>query len=159
MGKSGPCNKVLNREEFNVRVCGISFDSRDAIIAIVDFLDDNSFQFVESKTKRIELGDHEDATYLKSFCRVVTALVKDNNVNRIAIRKCIYSGKYQSGAPSLKMEAVLQLAEVSTTLLASKSIAAICDKHGCEIPGAVKKYQTEAFRAAFAFAKSIQECS
>lgn len=136
----------------HVRVCGISFDSTDSILAIVDFDAEGGCEFVLSETKRIGLGDHENETCLQAFQRLLTAIVKDNKIDAIAIRKCTYSGKYPSGAASVKMEAILQLADIKTVLLDSRSITAICGKNKCSIPPQVNKYQHDAFKAAFALA-------
>lgn len=141
-----------------MRICGISFESTAAILAIADFDDDGQCRIVDTEAKRADIGNHEDDACLKSFHRLIAALVNDHGIERIAIRKCTYSGKYQSGAPSLKMEAILQLADVPTVLLAPKTVNTACDKNGCQIPGELNKYQHDAFKAAFALAsKGLSE--
>jgi hypothetical protein len=137
-----------------MRICGISFDSSVAIIVIADFDLEGQCRIVEAETKRVDLLNHEDDACLKNFHRLITALVNDHDIDRIAIRKCTYSGKYQSGASSLKMEAILQLAEVPTELLAPKTVNKVCEKNECEIPEELNKYQHDAFRAAFALASN-----
>jgi len=135
-----------------MRICGISFDSTAAVLVIADFSDDGEVEIVDTETKRAKLGNHEDEACLNSFHRLISAVVNDHAIKQIAIRKCTYAGKYQSGAASLKMEAILQLADVPTVLIAPRSANAACDNHNCVIPSELNKYQHDAFRAAFALA-------
>ncbi len=135
-----------------MRICGMSFEPANAVIAIIECSPPHDIAVVNSEIKRIPLDDHQDSNCLRSFTRTITALVRDYKIESIAIRKCTYSGKYQSGAPSIKMEALLQVLDVTTALLSPQTIASRCKSSEFAIPECLNKYQHDAFKAAFAHA-------
>ena len=134
------------------RVCGISFEPSSAAVAIIECSQSGTISLVDSETKRIALNDHQDTDCLRSFIQTVNALVRDFAIDAIAIRKCTYSGKYQSGAPSLKMEALLQVTDVTTALVSPQTVASRCKSTKVAIPENLNKYQHDAFNVAVAYA-------
>ena len=140
-----------------MRICGISFEPSSAAVAIIECSQSGTISLVDSETKRIPLDDHQDSDCLRSFVRTVNALVRDFAVDSIAIRKCTYSGKYQSGAASLKMEALLQVADVTTALVSPQTVASRCKSNNFTVPENLKKYQHDAFKVAFAHATQAMD--
>lgn len=135
-----------------MRICGISFNSSNTALAIIDCSQDGTISLIDCPIKQLPLDDHEDCTCLHSFFKTVNALVRDFSIQSIAIRKCTYSGQYQSGAPAMKMEALFQVANVDTVLISPKTVAS-CFKSGkIAIPTILNKYQHEAFKVAVTFA-------
>ena len=140
-----------------MRICGISFEPTSAVVVIVECSPPNGVAVVDSETKRIPMDDHQDSDCLRSFTRTIAAIVRDYKIESIAIRKCTYSGKYQSGAPSIKMEALLQVLDAATALLSPQTIASRCKSSEFAIPNCINKYQHDAFKAAFAHASQEME--
>ena len=132
-----------------MRICGISFEARATVVVIVDFVTGQPVSHVDTETRRISLNAHEDADCLRSFQQTVRTFLTDNSVDAVAIRRCTYSGKYQSGAATLKMEALLQVLEIHTILVPAQTIASNFHDDEHEIPNSLRAYQHDAFRAAF----------
>ena len=133
-----------------MKICGVSFDSNTAIIAIVEFEPSGAYALCETETKRLGIDDHKKDACLTDFARLLGTIASDHEVSKFAVRRCTYSGLYSSSAASIKMEALFQLAEIKTVLLDPKTINKSCDENCVEIPSQINKYQNEAFKAAFA---------
>ena len=132
-----------------MRICGISFEAKAAVVAIVDFVTGQLVSHLDTETRRISLNDHEDADCLRSFQQTVRTFLTDNSVDAVAIRRCTYSGKFQSGAATLKMEALLQVLDIDTVLVPGQTIASNFQDDEHAIPDSLRAYQHDAFRAAF----------
>jgi len=130
-----------------MRIVGISFEAKAAVVAIIDFSAGSPASHVDSETRRIALNDHEDADCLRSFQQTVKTFLTDNSVDTVAIRRCTYSGEYQSGATPLKMEALLQVLEVETVLIPGQTISSSFDDNFV-FPETLRAYQHDAFRVA-----------
>jgi|GEM_PF-5114602 len=131
-----------------MRLCGIEFDSVSAIVALVQHNGDGTFQLIPSDIKRIPVDNHEDSQCLISFVQTVSSLVKDFHIDGLAIRKCTYKGKYVSGAPAIKMEALLQINAVPSLLISPQAIAAKLKSRPIESPKGMPQYQKGAFVVA-----------
>jgi hypothetical protein len=133
-----------------MRICGISFEPKAAVVALVDFVEGQAAAHVDTETRRISLNDHEDGDCLRSFQQTVRAFLTDNSVDVVSIRRCTYSGKYQSGAPPLKMEALLQVLEIETFLIPVQTITGNFQDGEIEMPDSLRAYQHDAFKTAWA---------
>ena len=135
-----------------MRICGIAFEPTNAVIAIIECSPPYATTVVDSEIKRIPLDDHQDSDCLRSFTRTIEALIRDYAIDSIAVRKCTYSGKYQSGTPAIKMEALLQILDARIELLSPQTIASRCKSSAFTIPDGLNKYQHDAFKTAYAHA-------
>lgn len=132
-------------------VCGVSFESQAAVLAIVERESANALSHVPISVKRIPLDDHTDPAILRAFLQGISTVVSDHAIDALAIRKCTYAGKYQSGAPSIKMEGLLLVTDVDTHLLTTQAIKKAFEASGLEYPTTLAKFQHPAFETAVAF--------
>lgn len=100
-------------------------------------------------TRKITLTDHEDPKALRDFQAAVTAFIHSYGVERILLRRGTYAGKQRSGAPALKMEAVLQLlGDADLSLVPSQRATARLKKETGGVPAELTAYQHDAFAVA-----------
>ena len=131
-----------------MRICGVSFESRACVVTLIDLDVTANVTHILTETKRISLQNHDDDEVLRGFQQTARTFLTDNSVDLVAIKRCTYSGKYQSGAPSLKMEALLQVLDFETVLLAGQTVTREFDKLDITIPQGVLAYQNDACKTA-----------
>jgi hypothetical protein len=116
-----------------MKVCGIEIKGSEAIIAVAT-LDGQALSHFTLATKKIAQ---------------VASFVRENSIDRIAIKKRSKKGEFAGGPTTFKIEGVFQLLEnCEVTLLSPQTINAQAKKHNFELPGTLNKYQHEAFKAA-----------
>jgi hypothetical protein len=132
----------------NMKVCGIEIKGNEAIIAVAT-LDGQALSHVALATKKIALDDDEDAANVKVLAAQVASFVRENSIDRIAIKKRSKKGEFAGGPTTFKIEGVFQLLEnCEVTLLSPQTITAQCKKFNVELPDSLNKYQHEAYKAA-----------
>ena len=131
-----------------MKLCGIEIKGSEAIIAVAS-LDGTTLGHLALATKKIALEDDEDAANVKLFAAQVASFVRENSIDRIAIKKRSKKGEFAGGPTTFKIEGVLQLLDgVEVTLLSPQTINAQYKKHSFELPATLNKYQHEAFKTA-----------
>lgn len=133
-----------------MKTCGIEIKGSEAIFAVAS-LDDQTLTHVALATKKIALDDDDEAANVKAFAAQVKAFVRDNAIERIAIKKRSKKGEFAGGPTTFKIEGVFQLLDgVEVTLLSPQTLNAQNKKHNFDLPTTLNKYQHEAFKAACA---------
>jgi hypothetical protein len=131
-----------------MNICGIEIKGSEAIIAVAA-LDGSTLSHVPLATKKIALEDDDEAANVKLFAAQVASFVRENSVDRIAIKKRSKKGEFAGGPTTFKIEGILQLLDgCEVTLLSPQTINAQVKKHNFELPGTLNKYQHEAYKAA-----------
>ena len=99
--------------------------------------------------KKIALQNDEDPNFVKSFLETFAAFARDNQVERIVIKKRSKKGEYAGGVLTFKIEGLIQLVEgCSVDLIAPQTITAVQKKKHYALPGNLNKYQEQAFLTA-----------
>ncbi|APC17148.1 hypothetical protein BLL42_15890 [Pseudomonas frederiksbergensis] len=131
-----------------MKICGIEIKGSEAIIAVAS-LDNQTLTHVALNTKKIALDDDDEAANVKAFAMQVSAFVRDNGIERIAIKKRSKKGEFAGGPTTFKIEGVFQLLDnCEVTLLSPQTINAQNKKHDFALPATLNKYQHEAYKAA-----------
>lgn len=131
-----------------MNICGIEIKGSEAIIAMAS-LDGSGLSHVALNTKKIALEDDDEAANVKLFAAQVASFVRENSIDRIAIKKRSKKGEFAGGPTTFKIEGVFQLLDgCEVTLLSPQTINAQVKKHNVELPGTLNKYQHEAYKAA-----------
>ncbi len=91
-------------------LCGIEIKGSEAIIAVAS-LNNQTLTHVALATKKIALEDDDEAANVKAFAAQVKAFVRDNAIERIAIKKRSKKGEFAGGPTTFKIEGVFQLLE------------------------------------------------
>jgi hypothetical protein len=124
-----------------MRVCGIELKGSEAILSLIDKIDEN-IENIPIAMKKISLGDGESCVQVKSFKETFESFCRENSVDKIVIKKRGKKGDYAGGADTFKMEGIIQVADVPNVILISpQSIAAVQKKTNIEIPDVLNKYQ------------------
>ncbi|MBV4461584.1 DUF3010 family protein [Pseudomonas sp. COR58] len=133
-----------------MNICGIEIKGSEAIIAVAS-LDGPALSHVALNTKKIVLDDDDEAANVKVFAAQVASFVRENAIDRIAIKKRSKKGEFAGGPTTFKIEGVFQLLDgCEVTLLSPQTVNAQAKKHNVELPGTLNKYQHEAYRTACA---------
>lgn len=131
-----------------MNICGIEIKGSEAIIAVAS-LDGSVLNHVALGTKKIALDDDDEAANVKLFAAQVASFVRENSIDRIAIKKRSKKGEFAGGPTTFKIEGVFQLLDgCEVTLLSPQTINAQAKKHNFQLPGTLNKYQHEAYKAA-----------
>ena len=131
-----------------MNICGIEIKGSEAIIAVAA-LDGSTLSHVPLATKKIALDDDDEAANVRRFAAQVASFVRENSVDRIAIKKRSKKGEFAGGPTTFKIEGILQLLDgCEVTLLSPQTINAQAKQHNFELPGTLNKYQHEAYKAA-----------
>lgn len=69
-----------------MNICGIEIKGSEAIIAVAA-LDGSTLSHVPLATKKIALDDDDEAANVRRFAAQVASFVRENSVDRIAIKK------------------------------------------------------------------------
>lgn len=131
-----------------MKFCGIEIKGSEAIFAVAS-LDNQTLTHVALNTKKIALDDDDEAANVKAFAAQVGAFVRDNGIERIAIKKRSKKGEFAGGPTTFKIEGVFQLLDnCEVTLLSPQTINAQNKKFDFALPATLNKYQHEAYKAA-----------
>ncbi|WP_454563617.1 DUF3010 family protein [Pseudomonas sp. AIG] len=133
-----------------MNICGIEIKGSEAIIAVAS-VNGSVLSHVALSTKKIALDNDDDAANVKIFAAQVASFVRENAIDRIAIKKRSKKGEFAGGPTTFKIEGVFQLLDgCEVTLLSPQTINAQAKKHNFELPGTLNKYQHEAYKAGCA---------
>jgi len=131
-----------------MRICGVEIKGTEAIVAVVD-VEGGQFNSVDVEPKKIALQNDEDPNFVKSFFETFAAFARDNQVERIVIKKRSKKGEYTGGVLTFKIEGLIQLIDsCPVDLIAPQTITAVQKKKSYELPGNLNKYQEQAYLAA-----------
>jgi len=131
-----------------LKVCGIEIRGNEAILAVAESKA-QSITHLPLETKKIAFEDDDDSNHVKSFFSIIKDFVRDNHIDRIAIKKRGRKGEYAGGPTSFKIEGIIQLLDnCDVSLLSPQTISAANKKDGFDLPNSLNKYQHEAFLTA-----------
>ena len=88
-----------------MKVCGIEIKGSEAIIAVAT-LEGSTPGHLALATKKIALDDDEDAANVKVFAAQVASFVRENSIDRIAIKKRSKKGEFAGGPTTFKLSLI-----------------------------------------------------
>ena len=137
-----------------MRVCGVELTGNEAIISIMQ-LKDGLYDVPEVRVAKFVLGDAINTDPLKKFQFDFAQLMKDYQVDTVAIRQRALKGKFAGNPLSFKIEGALQLIDnLKTVVLSSAYIKEGLSKAQVK-PDVreigLKKFQEQAMLTAFAY--------
>ena len=130
-------------------VCGIEIAASEARLVILDGKR-NSYSHVNVAPAKLPLADDEAAAEVRGFQEAIYAFLRENHVEKVAIKKRGKRGEYAGGPVGFKLEGIVQLyPDCEVTLVSPQSIAAAKRTHSPVSPQDCRKYQQTAFETAF----------
>ena len=126
-------------------ICGIELKSNNTILSLIQKTNDNT-TFIDSKTKKLILGDDETKNSLLIFQDKLDQFLEENKVEKIALKKRAKKGTFAGGAVTFKIEAMIQLNTVcEVEFISSQAISKYTKKNEVSIPKELNKYQEQAY--------------
>jgi len=131
-------------------VCGIELAASEARLVILDGAK-AAYSHVEVTPPKIILADDENQEEVKAFKDAMYAFLRENHVQKVAIKERGKRGKYAGGPVSFKLEGLVQLyPECGVVLVSPQTISAAKRNHAPVAPQRISKYQQTSFETAFA---------
>lgn len=129
-----------------MRICGMELKSNYAVLALIDFDEDDIIDYIDLKIKKIVLEDDENSEEVKEFYNSINEFLSNNSVNKVVIKKRSKKGTFSGGAVTFKMEGLIQLNKVcEVSLISSQSVSSFEKKNMITFPKVLKKYQESAY--------------
>lgn len=130
-------------------LCGVEIKSNEAIVAICDNSVGN-LAFVENKFKKIAL-DPSDQDHYQSFFETFSSFIKQNDIEKIYLKKPVDKGQQIAGANAFRIEALLHLCAVPVISIHAVTIARYIKKSTMDIENCEKanQYQMGALWAVY----------
>lgn len=139
----------IDNEKNKMNICGVELKGNNAAVVVIQ-LNGEEKTVVATDCRKISLGDGDSSADVIRFKKDLEAFFKKHRIERVHIKKRAKKGKFAGGPDSFKMEGILQIIEgVETHLISPQRISAVMKKEGIEMPLSLKKYQHEAFLAAW----------
>ena len=131
-----------------MKICGIEIKGSEAIIAVAS-LDGQALSHVALATKKIALEDDDEAANVKVFAAQVASFVRENSIDRIAIKKRSKKGEFAGGPTTFKIEGRFPVAgELRGDVVVAADDQCAEQEARFELPATLNKYQHEAYKAA-----------
>lgn len=139
-----------------MKICGIDIKASEAIFALAS-IEGGALAHLPLPLKKLALEDDEDAAQVKAFARQAAALIAENGITHLAIKKRSKKGEFAGGPVTFKIEGVLQLLDnCAVELVSPQSINAQAKKHDLDLPASLNKYQHDAYKAACALLLKVR---
>ena len=145
-----------------MKICGVELSGNDAIISLLTE-QDGMFVIPDCRVRRVSCKNPDSANELSYFQKTFLQLMQDYQIDVVVIKARMKKGKFAGGANGFKLEAAIQLIpELDVKLMHSADQKAHLKHYPLPIGFAetgLKKFQENAFMAAFAYYASQHEWS
>jgi len=108
-------------------VCGIEISGNAANIVLLEG-NKREFSLVKTELKQLNLDDDRVQSQIKTFQEAIENFIRENNVDKLSIRRPSTSGKVIASPTDFKIEAVLQLCPILVELFHPNRISIIMKK-------------------------------
>jgi len=131
-----------------MKLCGVEIKGSEAIFAVA-VLHNDQLEHLPLATRKIGLEDDDESSNVKAFAALVEAFVRDNGIDRLAIKKRSKKGEFAGGPTTFKIEGILQLlSQCEVSLVSPQTVSAQHKKHDFPLAATLTKYQHEAYKTA-----------
>ncbi|SMP71396.1 DUF3010 family protein [Anoxynatronum buryatiense] len=133
-------------------ICGIELKSSEAIFALIEW-EDGEAKYLDTDPKRLQIADDECVVAVQSFLDAFRNFLQDNYIDQIVIKKRNKRGRLSGGAVTFKLEGLIQInGTVPVDFISGQGISAAQRRTPLEIPEEIKRYQEQAYLAAYTWA-------
>ena len=124
-----------------MRICGIEIKSNYAILSIVD-----KGNYLDVKIKKLILEDDEIQTNIVEFKKSFEEFIRENQIEKIIIKKRSKKGNFAGGAITFKIETMIQLNTICEVVFVSpQSLSKYEKKMEVTYPKELNKYQEQSY--------------
>lgn len=131
------------------KICGVSIASSTATFVIIEG-NKSEYELVQSDIKRITIEDDRNHEQVKLLLSDTENFFKENEIEKVIIKKPLDKGKFRSSSQSFKIEAIIQLASENVDLVSAIVLKAFTKNNPVseDLLGKINKYQHDAYFAA-----------
>ena len=123
------------------RICGIELKSSEAILVVVESTKGID-TLIDTKPKKIIIGNDEDNSEVKSFFNSTVEFIRNNHIDIIVLKNRARKGKMEDGSISFKLEPLIKINGIDDTMFVSgQAILEAHKKEQFETPESLNKYQ------------------
>jgi len=134
-------------------ICGVELKSNNAILSVINIVD-KKIDYMNVKPAKIILDDTESKQSITTFKNEIDNFIKDNNIEKMIIKKRATKGTFAGGAITFKMEAIIQLnTYCDVDFISSQAISKFTKKNDIPFPHNLHKYQEQSYLAVLAHIK------
>ncbi len=131
-----------------MKICGIELKASDTILAVIE-VENNIIHYISLNLKKISIQNDENKSEIESFHETIKTFLRDNNIDKIIIKKRAKRGKFAGGTDTFKMEGIIQLnGQCDVNFTSTQAIASYKNSNAVTIPTDLLKYQEEAYLSA-----------
>lgn len=133
-------------------VCGVLLQGSEAILAVCEQVQGGDVKFKRQPYNKIELGDDQSSSSIRSFMETVEAFARENMIESFVIKTRAKKGRMAGGGISFKMEAIFQLInDCSCEFVSPQALSHFTKNTEIAEPESLLKYQRDAFYVAAHF--------
>ena len=134
-------------------ICGVELKANNAIFSVINIANDK-IDYMNVKPAKIILDNNENKQSIIVFQNNINNFIKDNNIEKIVIKKRATKGTFAGGAITFKMEAIIQLnINCEVLFISSATISKFTKKNTIPFPHNLLKYQEQSYLAALSYVK------
>ena len=138
-----------------MRICGVELKGSEAILALVDVVNEEIFSVV-CQTRKIKFGNSAAPQSARLFYDAMCGFICEHKIEQIGIKQRAPKGPFAGGPVTFKMEVLFQLnPHAATQLFSGPTIAAATRRHDFKIPDQLNQYQAEAYLTACCLAMTL----
>lgn len=124
-----------------MRICGIEIKSNYAILSIVE-----KGNYLDVKIKKLILEDDEIQANIVEFKKSFEAFIKENQIEKIIVKKRSKKGNFAGGAVTFKIETIIQLNNICEVVFVSpQALSKYEKKMEATYPKELNKYQEQSY--------------
>jgi hypothetical protein len=128
-----------------MKLCGIELKSNNAIVSVIETIDDET-SYINTKSKKFILEDDEKKDSILKFKNEIESFLKENKIEKIALKKRAKKGTFAGGAVTFKSEAIIQLNDIcDVSFITSQAISKYSKSNDVILPNDLNKYQEQAY--------------
>lgn len=131
-----------------MKICGVDLKAKDTILAVIE-VENNINNYISLNLKKISIQNDENKSEIESFHETFKTFLRDNNIDKIIIKKRAKRGKFAGGADTFKMEGIIQLnGQCDVDFTSTQAIAAYKKNNPVTMPTDLLRYQEDAYISA-----------
>jgi len=124
-----------------MKICGIEIKSNYAILSVVE-----EGNYLDLKMKKLTLEDDEVQNNIMVFKESLEQFIKENQIEKIIIKKRSKKGNFAGGAITFKIETIIQLNSIcEVEFISPQALSRFEKKNEIIYPKNLNKYQEQSY--------------
>jgi hypothetical protein len=129
-----------------LNICGMDIQGKITTIVVIRGTQED-YEVLKT-TCKLELLNPDSQEDIRNYYMTLCSFIKENKIDVVYLRRRGKKGGFSGGADSFKIEALIQLLDVTVQLISPVSISSIMKKTPAKYLETVFNYQQEALKTA-----------